>query len=97
MRKFEWDEAKNPANMVKHGIAFEAVRSCWDGPMFSQPDTRFDYGELRSVGVALLGLVPVVVVYTERGETIRIISARRATRHEQKIFDAYLKISEGNG
>lgn len=97
MRKFEWDAAKNRANQVNHGIAFEAVRSCWNGPMLIQPDTRFEYGELRYIAIAFLNVVPVVIAYTERGDTIRIISARRATKHEQKIFASYLQIGGGNG
>jgi uncharacterized protein len=90
MPAFEWDEAKNRANKVKHGIPFESVRSCFDGPMLVGADSRFDYGEARWLAIALLDLVPVVIAYTERRGRIRIISARKANRNERKIFEAHL-------
>lgn len=90
MPDFEWDEAKSRANRKKHGIPFAAVRACFDGPMLVSADTRFDYGEARWIAIAYLDLVPVVIAYTERNDGIRIISARKASRHERKIFEAYI-------
>ena len=90
MAVFEWDENKNRANRAKHGIPFEAVRSCFDGPMLVGVDTRFEYGEPRWLAIALLDVVPVVIAYTERRGRIRIISARKASRHERKVFEAHL-------
>ena len=60
----------------------------FDGPMLVRLDTRHDYGEDRWVGMGLLRSMIAVVVYVEWGdeETIRIISARRATRHESRDF-----------
>lgn len=90
MPAFEWDDAKNRANLKKHGIPFETVRACFHGPMLVNADTRFEYGEERWIAVALLDGVPVVIAYTERGDSIRIISARKASRNERKIFEAYI-------
>lgn len=90
MPRFEWDEKKNRANQVKHGIPFEVVPSCFEGPMLVSADTRFDYGEPRMIAIAWLDVVPVVIVYTKRGDNIRIISARKANRHERKAFETYL-------
>ena len=90
MAHFEWDENKNRANKAKHGIPFESVTSCFDGPMLVNADTRFEYGEARWLAIALLAAVPVVIAYTERKGRIRIISARKANRHERKIFETHL-------
>ncbi|MDQ1248953.1 MAG: uncharacterized protein QG597_3327, partial [Actinomycetota bacterium] len=80
--KFEWDEAKRHENIISHGIDFVDVPAVFNGPMLVQLDTRHDYGEDRWIGVGLLRSLVAVVVYVEweDEETIRIISARRATR-----------------
>ena len=63
----------------------------FDGEMLIELDDRFDYGEDRWFGIGFLGLGIVVVVWTERkNNIIRIISARRANRHEQRKFEQYL-------
>jgi uncharacterized DUF497 family protein len=59
--------------------------------MLIELDDRFDYGEDRWFGIGFLGLGIAVVVWTERkNNIIRIISARRANRHEQRKFEQYL-------
>lgn len=59
--------------------------------MLIELDDRFDYGEDRWFGIGFLGSGIAVVVWTERQKnTIRIISARRANRYEQKRFEQYL-------
>lgn len=88
---FEWDEAKNKANRRKHRISFESVLSCFSGPMLVSVDDRGDYGETRYVAVGFLDDVPVVIVYAEPGENIRIISARKADRHERQKFKDFLE------
>jgi uncharacterized protein len=87
---FEWDEKKNRANQAKHGIPFDILPECFKGPMLVKLDNRLDYGETRWVAIALLSVVPVVIVYTERGQNIRLISARKADRRERERFKAYL-------
>jgi uncharacterized DUF497 family protein len=89
--QFEWDEAKNLENIRKHEIDFVDVPAMFDGEMLIELDNRFDYGEDRWFGVGFLGFGIAVVVWTERRKNIiRIISARRANRHEQKRFEQYL-------
>lgn len=89
--KFEWDEAKNLENIRKHEIDFADVPAMFDGEMLIELDARFDYGEDRWFGIGFLGSGIAVVVWTERqNNVIRIISARRANRHEQKRFEQYL-------
>ncbi len=89
--QFEWDEAKNLENIRKHQIDFADVPAMFDGEMLIELDDRFDYGEDRWLGIGFLGSGIAVVVWTERqNNVIRIISARRANRHEQKRFEQYL-------
>jgi uncharacterized DUF497 family protein len=89
--QFEWDEAKNLENIRKHEIDFSDVPAMFEGEMLIELDDRLDYGEDRWFGIGFLGLGIAVVVWTERRKkVIRIISARRANRHEQKRFEQYL-------
>jgi uncharacterized DUF497 family protein len=63
----------------------------FDGELLIELDDRFDYGEDRWFGIGFFGLGIAVVVWTERkNNIIRIISARRANRHEQRKFEQYL-------
>ena len=63
----------------------------FDGEMLIELDDRFDYGDIRWFGIGFLGSGIAVVVWTEpQNNVIRIISARRANRHEQKRFEQYL-------
>jgi len=86
--KFDWDETKRGENIAKHGIDFSDIPAVFDGPMLVRLDTRHDYGEDRWIGMGLLRTAVAVVVYVEweDEETIRIISARRATHHENRDF-----------
>jgi hypothetical protein len=85
--EFEWDEAKNHSNIAKHGLGFERARAIFDGPYLSFEDDRFDYGERREIALGLLeGIAVIVVVYTERAERIRIISARPANHKERRFY-----------
>lgn len=91
---FEWDEAKNILNMAKHGISFEEACLIFDGPVFSNIDNRFDYGEERTLSIGLIeNIVAVVVIHTQRNGNIRIISARLANRQERNRFYDYLQKS----
>lgn len=93
--RFVWDEKKNRDNVRKHGIDFRDVIDMFSHPMLVLLDTRRDYGEDRWLGVGLLRNIVAVVVYVEwqDEETIRIISARKATSHERDEF--YKRIPHG--
>jgi len=85
--KFEWDEDKNQANIRKHRVDFADVPPLFDGPMFVTLDTRKAYGEDRLIGIGLLHTAVVLVVFIEKtADTIRLISARKATRYEREKF-----------
>ena len=84
---FEWDEAKAAENYVKHGVSFEtAVKVFTDPFAVERLDDREDYGEERFILIGPAEEAVITVVYTERNGRFRIISARRATRHEQDDY-----------
>lgn len=86
--KFEWDQAKNRANILKHGFDFQDAGEVFEAPMLARPDTRRDYGEDRWQGIGFLRGRVVVVVFTEKDpHSIRIISLRKATRYEREAFE----------
>lgn len=88
MARFEWDETKRETNIRKHGIDFADVPPAFDGPNAVFPDERFDYDEARFILTGYLDGRPVVIAFTCPEESvIRILSARRATRKdERKVF-----------
>ena len=90
--KFEWDEIKNAINIKKHGIDFQGVKSVFDGPMIVNEDNRYDYAERRLIGFGWMNDIVVVVVYIELyNDSIRILSARKASRYERKEFEREIK------
>ena len=88
--EFEWNDSKNKANAAKHGVSFEEAAEIFDYPMYETIDARADYGETRYIGIGRNQYFAILtVVYTERGEAIRIISARRATKQEKRLYYDY--------
>lgn len=85
--RFEWDERKNRENIRKHRIDFADVPLMFAGPMIVSWDARRDYGEDRWIGIGFLPNAVAVVVFVERHhDTVRILSARKATRNERERF-----------
>lgn len=83
---FVWDEAKRRLNRRKHGIDFADAEKIFRGVTFTAEDTREDYGEQRFLTLGLLEDQVVSVAHTEQGEEIRIISIRKATKHEARFY-----------
>lgn len=86
---FEWDENKDKANIVKHGLDFTtAARVFLDENRIEIFDSAHSVDEDRYITIGQIGGVAVVVmvVYTEREDAIRLISARKATRQERSIY-----------
>ena len=85
--EFEWDVAKAESNLAKHGVSFSAATYVFDD-IFALERLDFDsqQGEIRYVITGMVNEVVLTVAYTERGERIRIISARKATKHDQREY-----------
>ncbi len=88
---FEWDEAKNRANIRKHGFDFAWAEQLFRGPLLVRPDTREDYGEERWVGLGMIGgRVAVVTFAALTPDNIRI-SFRKANHEERKEYEDAIK------
>lgn len=81
-----WDESKRKLNLRKHGIDFRDAETIFDGPTVTAEDTRLPYGEQRLVTLGLLNGVVVSMTYTERKDDMRIISIRKALKHETRFY-----------
>ncbi len=80
---FEWDDKKATRNYTKHGVSFKEAMKVFDDPFgIGELDDWEVYGEERFILIGMAGNRLLNVVYTERGECIRIISARKVTKHE---------------
>jgi uncharacterized DUF497 family protein len=84
--RFEWDERKNQINIRERGLDFADAEIIFDGATFTFDDDRFDYGEERFITLGMLAGEVVVIAHTERGENVRVISMRKATKYEQKLY-----------
>ena len=85
--RFEWDENKRQENLKRHGIDFLAAIEAFNGPLITQEDNRFEYDEERFTTLGLFHGDVIVVIHSYTSENaIRIISVRKANKHEQKIF-----------
>ena len=88
--RFEWDESKDRANMVKHGVGFDEARRVFSDPRVIIREDRVVGGEERMQAIGHVDRV-LLVVHTVRveglGAMIRIISARKATPAERKLYE----------
>jgi uncharacterized protein len=89
---FEWDAAKAETNLRNHGVRFEEATAVMDDPYaITIADDQADPAEERFVSIGMGALARVlIVVYTYRGDGIRIISARLAAAHERAEYEAEL-------
>jgi uncharacterized DUF497 family protein len=90
--RFEWDPRKDKANREKHGISFELAQRVFDDPSHLSLQDRHESGEERWQTLGLIGPHAILLVAhtyeDENGEeTVRIISARKATRAERRLYD----------
>jgi uncharacterized protein len=83
---FTWDEAKRRANLRKHGIDFVDAPKIFQGLTFTAEDDREAYGERRFLTLGLLEDQVLSVAHTERHGEFRIISIRKATKHEARYY-----------
>ncbi|OGP08752.1 MAG: hypothetical protein A2048_09920 [Deltaproteobacteria bacterium GWA2_45_12] len=91
MLRFEWDEVKNKYNRYKHGVWFEEAQSVFDDPLsrvFLDPEHSAEEDRFLILGMnSDSRLLVVVHCYRESDATIRIISARKATKKEVKFYE----------
>jgi len=86
---FEWDESKARSNLARHDVSFEEAATVFGDPLsLTIPDPAHSQAEDRFViiGHSHQGKL-LVVVHTERGDNIRVISARRATKRERLTYE----------
>jgi hypothetical protein len=87
--KYEWDENKAVKNLAKHGVSFAEAKTIFDDPLyvdFYDLDHSEDEERYLIVGESNRGRL-LIVSYTERRESIRIISAREVTKSEREAYE----------
>ena len=88
--QFTWDPAKADQNLLTHGVSFQEATTVFGDPLagtISDPDHSLGEERLITMGQSSTGQL-LVVCHVEHGDTIRIISARRATSHERENYEA---------
>jgi uncharacterized DUF497 family protein len=86
--QFEWNENKAASNLLKHKVSFEEAKTVFDDPFyvdFYDPD-HADEERYLIVGLSRQGRL-LIVSYIERGNSIRLISARQVTRSEREAYE----------
>lgn len=83
---FEWDEAKATANLSKHQVSFEEAVTVFDDPRGLDAPDMLDPSRFVLIGISCMSRV-LFVVHAERGERIRLISARRASPAQRKAYE----------
>ncbi|MCB9419599.1 MAG: BrnT family toxin [Ardenticatenaceae bacterium] len=87
--KFQFDPAKAKSNLRKHGISFADAEGIFYDPLAIHTEDPYTEGEERWIAVGMGSANQIlVVVYTFRGDEIRLISVRRATRREVKDYES---------
>ena len=87
---FEWDPQKAKSNLKKHGVSFEEASTAFQDTLsltIDDPLHSIDEVRVVLIGMSIKNRL-LVVVHTERGDNIRIISARKATKKERKNYES---------
>lgn len=87
---FEWDPPKNRSNIEKHGVSFEEASTAFQDTLsltIDDPLHSIDEERLILIGMSQKNRI-LVVVHTERGDNIRIISARKTTKNEREYYES---------
>ena len=96
---FAWDEDKSKENERRHGVSFEESKTIFNDPLsitIYDPDHSIDEDRFIELGLSKTGRF-LIVCYTERGTTIRIISSRAATRRERRAYEGREEESDAIG
>jgi uncharacterized protein len=92
--KFEWDDSKNKSNLQKHGLDFIDAVKIFRGEILSAKSSYA--AEVRWIAIGAIKETEIAVIYTMRGEVCRVISARRARKHERQKYHSNL-VARSNG
>ncbi|MEK6542307.1 MAG: BrnT family toxin [Pseudomonadota bacterium] len=90
--RFEWDEAKNRSNLVKHGIGFAEAMDVFDDPLRLTKFDRIENGEVRWQTIGSIGMFRIILIAhmffdDDDNEVVRLISARSVTRKERREYE----------
>jgi uncharacterized DUF497 family protein len=90
--QFDWDPEKARKNLAKHGVAFDVAENVWDDRLHVILPDRFEDGEQRWHAIGMVGPVALLLVVhtypnSEDEARARIIGARKATRHERRLYE----------
>ena len=87
--QFDWDPKKARRNLRKHGISFEEASTIFDDPLYiSFLDAEHSAEEERHITIGMSNKVRhLMAAHTERKKMVRIISARKATKNEEKFYN----------
>ena len=84
---YEWDPAKAAANLAKHGVSFESAEAFdWKAALVEE-DKRHHYGERRFYALAEMNGRIYAMIFTRRGQAVRIISFRKANDRERRRYE----------
>ena len=84
---FEWDEEKNAKNIREHGVSFEMAKKVFYDPRRLETfDKKHSIFEERLKTVGFSGLKLLTVIFTERDDSVRIISARKSDKNEEEDY-----------
>lgn len=88
--EFEWDEDKRQRGIAKHQVDLLYAAGVFEGPVLIAPDVRGGYGEDRFTAIGTVKGEVFVVVFTQRGDKVRLISARRGGRRDRRKYQTRL-------
>jgi hypothetical protein len=86
---FEWDPHKAARNRRKHGVSFHEAATIFGDPMavtYRDPDHSITEERFITIGTSSAGRV-LIVAHTDRGDNVRIISARKTTKREREYYE----------
>lgn len=87
--EFEWDENKALTNLSKHSVSFDEAKTVFQDPfytVFDDPDHAFEEDRCIAIGWSAQNRL-LFLSYIERGNAIRLISARKTTRSERELYE----------
>lgn len=90
--KTTFDPVKSEVNQCKHGVSLTLAEAIDWSSVWCAPDDRSDYGELREIGYAVIDARLYCVVFTQRAETFRVISLRKANNREIDRYEQATQI-----